>query len=260
MTPVIRALVVDDQPLARERLVQLLRAAPDVEIVGVCATGLEAVASIERDAPDVVFLDLQMPELDGLAVVERVGPSRMPLTVFVTAHDDYAVQAFEAQALDYLLKPFARPRFERALDRARDAIARRRDAAAATALSQLVARLRQPGPPVPSRLVVKSGGRVSFVERDAIDWVEAEGNYCRLHVGAEAFLVRETMHALLGQLGADRFARVHRSAIVQLTRVRELRIAGGGDYDAVLVSGERVPVSRAYRDALQERMTSVESR
>lgn len=256
----IRALVVDDQPLARERLVQLLRAAPDVEIVGVCATGLEAVASIGRDAPDVVFLDLQMPELDGLAVVERVGPSRMPLTVFVTAHDDYAVQAFEAEALDYLLKPFARPRFERALDRVRDAIVRRRDAAAAQALSQLVARLREPAPPATSRLVVKSGGRVSFVERDAIDWVEAHGNYCRLHVGAEAFLVRETMHALLGQLGAERFARVHRSAIVQLTRVRELRIAGGGDYDVVLASGDRVPVSRAYRDALQERLTGVESR
>ncbi len=260
MTPTIRALVVDDQPLARERLVQLLRMAPDVEIVGVCATGLEAVASIEHDAPDVVFLDMQMPELDGLAVVERVGPARMPLTVFVTAHDEYAVQAFEAQALDYLLKPFARPRFERALDRARDAIARRRDAAAISTHSPLGIQPRVPAPAASSRLVVKSGGRVSFVDRDAIDWVEADGNYCRLHVGAEAFLVRETMHGLLGQLGADRFARVHRSAIVQLTRVRELRIAGGGDYDAVLASGEHVPVSRAYRDTLQQRLARAEYR
>lgn len=257
MSVAIRAIVVDDQPLARERLLHLLAAEPDVEVVGVCANGLEAVAAIEARAPDLVFLDMQMPELDGLAVIERIGAARMPMTVFVTAYDDYAVQAFEAQAIDYLLKPFARPRFVRALDRARLAIGRRRDAASATALADLVARLRQPADPSSSRLVVKSGGRVSFLEREAIDWAHAEGNYVRVHAGADVYVVRETMQGLMGQLGEGHFARVHRSAIVNLRRVRELRIGGGGDYDALLTTGARVPVSRGYKDALQLRLASV---
>lgn len=256
MSAAIRALVVDDQPLARERLLHLLAAEPDVEVVGVCASGLEAVAAIDARAPDLVFLDIQMPEMDGLAVIERVGVARMPMTVFVTAYDDYAVQAFEAQAIDYLLKPFARPRFVRALDRARLAIVSRRDAASASALADLVARLRQPGTP-PPRLVVKSGGRVSFLERDAIDWVESEGNYVRLHAGADVYVVRETMTGLMGQLGEAHFARVHRSAIVNLRRVREIRIGAGGDYDALLTTGDRVPVSRAFRDALQTRLMAL---
>lgn len=260
MTGPIRAIVVDDQPLARERLVHLLAAEPDVDVVDVCATGLEAVASIVERRPDLVFLDMQMPELDGLAVIARVGPDRMPLTVFVTAYDSYAVQAFESQALDYLLKPFARPRFERALDRARHALARRREADTASALMGLVAQMRQRTPSPPARLVVKSGGRVSFVDRDAIDWAEAEGNYVRLHAGPERYVVRETMNALIGQLGDDHFVRVHRSAIVNLRRVREIRIGAGGDYDAVLTTGARVPVSRASREALQTRMASMLNR
>lgn len=253
----MRALVVDDQPLALERLVQLLRAAPDVEVAGACVNGLEAVAAVDSLRPDVVFLDMQMPGLDGLGVVARVGPTLMPPTVFVTAFDDYAVQAFEAQAVDYLLKPFARPRFEAALDRVRQTLARRREAAAAAALADIVARLGQTGAPEPSRLVVKRGGRVSFVDRDAIDWVEADGNYVRLYCGADSYLVRETMQALLGQLGDRHFARVHRSVIVNLRRVREIHVAAGGDYDALLANGQRVPVSRACRDLLQTRLAGL---
>jgi two-component system, LytTR family, response regulator len=255
--PPIRALVVDDQPVARERLVSLLAEEADVELVGTCATGVEAVRAIRRLAPNLVFLDMQMPELDGLAVVEAVGVDRMPLTVFVTAYDEYAVRAFDAQALDYLLKPFARPRFARAVARVRERLAGRERAALTGRLLQAVESMRERArPPVP-RLIVKSGGRVLFVDVPQIDWVEAEGNYARVHLaGGQQHLVRDTMTELLGRLGEDRFIRVHRSAIVNLGRVAELRLAAGGDYDVVLTSGTHVPLSRSFRDQLQARLAS----
>lgn len=249
----IRALVVDDQPMARERLLALLAAAGDIEVAGTCETGPEAVACIRRERPDLVFLDMQMPGLDGLGVVEAIGPDQMPVTIFVTAYDDYAVDAFEAQALDYLLKPFARERFDRALERARRAIADARLAASASQMTQLVAELRRPATNG-SRVLVRAGGRVSFVDVPAIDWVEAEGNYVRLHVGHQSHVIRETMADVLTRLAPAGFARVHRSAIVNVARVRELRVAGGGDYDAVLASGTLVPVSRSHREALEARL------
>jgi two-component system LytT family response regulator len=254
MTGRLRTLVVDDQPMARERLLSLLAMAGDVDVIGTCASGVEAVAFIRQHHPDLVFLDLQMPELDGLGVVEQVGVERMPVTIFVTAYDEYAVRAFDAQALDYLLKPFARPRFERALDRARKAIDESRRAATAGQLLQLVTELRRPVRPSGPRLMLRSGGRISFVDVAAIDWVEAEGNYARVHVGGDVHVVRETMTELLQRLGEGQFARVHRSAIVNLARVLELRVAAGGDYDVVLTTGTRVPLSRAARETLQARL------
>ena len=253
--PAIRALVVDDQPMARDRLVSLLALETDVEVVGVCAAGGEAVAAIRDAAPDLVFLDMQMPELDGLGVVEAVGVDRMPLTIFVTAFDEYAVRAFEAQAIDYLLKPFARPRFQQALERARRHLERHRQAELSGQLLSVVETLRARAVPGP-RLMVKAAGRIVFVDVESIDWVEAEGNYARLHAGSDSHLVRQTMAELLVRLGDDRFARIHRSRIVNVARISELRVAGGGDYDVVLQSGVRLGLSRGCRDALERRLAA----
>jgi two-component system LytT family response regulator len=212
------------------------------------------VVAIRARSPDLVFLDMQMPGLDGLGVVAAVGLERMPLTIFVTAYDTYAVQAFEAQAVDYLLKPFGRPRFARAVDRARERLRDRHRMALTGELDQTIEILHQRGRSEGPRLIVKAGGRVSFVDVWRIDWVEAEGNYARLHAGGEAHLVRGTMTEMLARLGQHGFARVHRSAIVNTARVVELRVAAGGDYDVVLTTGDRVPLSRSYREAVQARL------
>ena len=176
----LRVLIVDDQPMARERLVSLLRAELDVAPPLTAVSGADAVSQIQQASPDLVFLDLQMPELDGFGVIEAVGVARMPPTVFVTAYDDYAVRAFEVQALDYLLKPFGRSRFQAALQRARRHLERERSGALADRLTALLRTGRAPGEPV-ERLLVKTGGRVSFVDIDQIEWAEAEGNYARVH-------------------------------------------------------------------------------
>ena len=255
MTGVIRALVVDDQPMARARLVSLLGHEPDVEVIGTCAAGSEAVAAIQATGPDLVFLDMQMPELDGLAVVEAVGVERMPLTIFVTAYDEYAVRAFEAQAIDYLLKPFARPRFQQALERARRHLERQRRAALSEQLLSVVSALRGHAAPA-RRIMVKSSGRIVFVDLDGIDWAEAEGNYVRLHVGVESHLLRQTMAELQTTLGDDRFVRIHRSRLVNVARIDELRVHGGGDCDVILHTGVRLGVSRSARETLQQRLAT----
>jgi two-component system LytT family response regulator len=250
----IRVLVADDQPMARERLVSLLAAEPDVEVAGVAASGQEAVEQIRQSCPDLVFLDLQMPGMDGFKVIEAIGVDRMPLTVFVTAYDEYAVRAFDVQALDYLLKPFGRHRFQSALDRARRHVARERRGEMAERLTQLLRGGRSPQSSGGDRLLIKSGGRVSFVDVDQIDWVEAEGNYVRIHAGDQVHVMRETMHRLVERIGPHRFFRTHRSRIVNIDRVKELLIAGGGDYQVVLHDGTKIGLSRLYRDALQEQL------
>lgn len=249
----IRVLVADDQPMARERLVSLLSAEPGIEVAGTAATGSEAIECIRRKMPDLVFLDLQMPGMDGFGVIEAIGVDHMPLTVFVTAYDEYAVRAFEVQALDYLLKPFGRQRFQSALAKARRHLERERQGEMAGRLAELL-QLRRPSESR-ERILVKSGGRVSFVEVDSIDWVEAEGNYVRLHAGDQVHLMRETMNGLIERIGAQRFFRIHRSRIVNVNKVKELLIAGGGDYQVVLFDGTRLGLSRLYRDALQEQLT-----
>ena len=251
---IIRVLVADDQPMARERLVSLLAAEPGVQVAATAASGPEAVESIRQSAPDLVFLDLQMPGMDGFKVIEAIGVDRMPATVFVTAYDEYAVRAFEVQALDYLLKPFGRQRFQSALARARRHLERERQGEMAGRLAELLRSGRQDSGG--ERLLVKSGGRVSFVDVEAIDWVEAEGNYVRVYAGDQVHLIRETMGALIEKIGPHRFSRIHRSRIVNIKRVKELLIAGGGDYQVVLWDGTRLGLSRLYRDALQEQLTN----
>ncbi len=249
----IRVLVADDQPMARDRLVALLAVEPGFELAGTASSGEEAIEQIRRAAPDLVFLDLQMPGTDGFGVIEAIGVDRMPATVFVTAYDEYAVRAFEVQALDYLLKPFGRQRFQAALDRARKHLSREKQGEMADRLAALLRTGRQP-PAGPERLLVKAGGRVSFVDLEQIDWVEAEGNYVRLYAGEQVHLMRETMSGLIERIGSTQFFRIHRSRIVNVKRVKELLIAGGGDYHVVLWNGTRLGLSRLYRDALQEQM------
>jgi two-component system LytT family response regulator len=249
----LRAIVVDDAPVARERLEELLEEEPDVDLVATCATGRQAVAAIEAKRPDLVFLDLQLPEMDGFGVIEAVGVDRMPPVIFVTAYDQFALKAFDVHALDYLLKPFSRPRFRRAMDRARAHVQQIRARAAA-----------EPAPPPPNgvvsgardeeRLRIRSGARVLYVAADRIDWIEADGNYVKLHVGDECHLQRDTMERTLDRLGRDRFVRVHRGHAVNLSRVKELRTLGRGQYEIVLHSGVRLELSRLYRGGLQARL------
>ena len=246
----IRTVVADDQPMARERLTALLAQQPDIDVVATCASGVEAVDAIQAYRPDLVFLDMQMPELDGFGVIDAVGVERMPPVVFVTAYDAFALRAFEVHALDYLLKPFGRERFEQALERARRHLERQRAGDLASRLMALVEDVR-PARSRPERLMVRSGARVVFVDVEQVDWVEAEGNYVRLHTAADSHLVRDTMQAMQRRLGPQ-FVRIHRSRIANLARVRELRLASSGEYEAVLHTGAKLGVGRLYRDTLQE--------
>jgi len=271
----IRALIVDDEPLARERLRSLLQDESDIELSGEFENGTKAVDAIRRDAPDLLFLDVQMPELDGFGVLQAIGPDRVPAVIFVTAYDEYALRAFDANATDYLLKPFDQERFRRSLDRARSHLQMGRAGNVNDKLQSLMrylnidptqlSQLPQPPSGVPQtgtsqgnghsaqsdRLVVKSGGRVYFLKTDEIDWVEAAGNYVRLHVSKDSHLLRETMNGIETKLDTRRFMRIHRSTIVNLERIKELQPWFHGDYVVLLRDGTRLTLSRGYRDKLQ---------
>jgi two-component system LytT family response regulator len=249
----IRTLIVDDEPLARERLAGLLANEPDVEIVAQCRDGEEAVTAIVDHEPDLVFLDVQMPQMNGFEVIEAVGGDRMPLVIFVTAYDQHALRAFQVRALDYLLKPFDRERFNDALERARRQVEREETGDLGRRLLALVKDLRRDQPRA-ERLVVKSGGRLFFLRADEIDWVEAAGNYVRLHVGTTSHLLRETMNAIESRLDPEKFFRIHRSRIVNMERIQELQPWLNGEYAVLLRTGTRLTLSRGYREKLQERL------
>ena len=255
----LRVAVVDDEPLARERITGLLQAHQDVEVVAQCQDGARAVTSIRQTEPDLVFLDVQMPGLTGFDVLQRLGGDRLPMVIFVTAYDKYALKAFEVHALDYLLKPFDRERFDQALQRARQEVDRDTTGDLGRRLLALVQDLKPPAIPAGTapradRLVVKSGGRVFFVRTDEIDWIEAEGNYVRLHVGQTSHLFRETMTALESKLDSRTFFRIHRSRIVNMERIQELQPWFNGEYRVVLRNGTTLTLSRGYREKLQERL------
>ena len=248
-----RVLIADDEPLARERLRMLLSSEDWVQIVAECQDGRETVSAIQKLQPDLVFLDVQMPGASGFDVIEGVGAARMPPVIFVTAYDRYALRAFDVHALDYLLKPFDRERFQQALGRARQQLERNSNGELERRLLQLVQDLR-PIPQHLERFVIKSGGRVFFVRADEIDWIEAAGNYVKLHVGTESHLFRETMNALEAQLDPDVFFRIHRSHIVNIERIKELQPWFNGEYVVFLRSGTRLTLSRGYREQLQDRI------
>jgi two-component system LytT family response regulator len=243
----LRALVVDDEAPARRRIRRLLLAEPEVAVAGECGDGDTALAMIARERPDLVFLDVQMPERDGFGVVKAIPPAGMPAILFVTGHDRYALRAFEVHAVDYLLKPFTGERFRTALARARERIARRVPDAA---LGRLAAELRNP-PGYLSRLAVRTGGRTVVVALAGVDWMEAADNYVRLHAGTREYLVRETLASLEAQIDPARFARIHRSVVVQIDRVAEVRPATHGDAEVTLRDGTRLAASRTWRERLQ---------
>jgi two-component system LytT family response regulator len=250
----IRTLVVDDETLARERVLSLLQQEVDVEVVGECSDGGQAVTAIQAQSPDLVFLDVQMPGCDGFEVLKHISPDRMPTVIFVTAYDEYALRAFEVHALDYLLKPFGKDRFQDTLRHAREALEGRRAGDLGRRLLAMVHDIKQPEPQRVERLVVKSGGRVFFLRTDEIDWIEAAGNYVRLHLGPESHLFRETMNRMETRLDGRRFARIHRSRIVNTDRIKELQPWFNGDYVVILRDGTRLTLSRGYREKLQEKL------
>jgi len=234
----MKALVVDDEELARRNVTVLLRNDPDVESIVECESGAEAIETIRRWQPDLVFLDVQMPECDGFDVLELLGTDVPRIVIFVTAYDEYALRAFEAGALDYLMKPFDDARFRRALHRAKERLGHRGTVE----------------PSQPKRLAVKTPGRLLFVNVADVDWVEAANYYACLHVGKETHIIRRTLAELEGDLGEEAFIRIHRSIIVNVDRIQGLELQSGGEYEVVLKSKARLKLSRRYRKRLQERM------
>jgi two-component system LytT family response regulator len=249
----IRTLVVDDEKPARTRLLELLQREPDIEVVGEARDGREAIELVLAHAPHLMFLDIQMPDLDGFRVLEAIGPQPLPVTIFVTAYDRYAIQAFEAHALDYLLKPYSDQRFEAALRRVCEFIRSRSN----TELNARMAGLleERAGTDVSSgfldRLVLKAGGRVTFLDVCEVDWIEACGVYVNLHVGQKTHLYRSSVAHLLQRLDPKRFVRVHRSAAVNADRIQELQPRSHGDYTVVLKGGTELIMSRGYRSQFE---------
>ena len=248
----IRALIVDDERLARERLRQLLKDEPEIEIAGECSNGSEAVAAIRELRPALVFLDIQMPELDGFEVLKSIETEKPPVIVFVTAYDEFAVKAFEIHAADYLLKPFNRERFQTALRRALERVAHRGDGALQEASGELFLTELGSASNRRDRLIVKSGGRIAWVQPEEIFWIEAADNYVELHLAEKSHLLRETLNAIEGRLPPGQFVRISRSAIVNKLHVRELQRLFYGGYAVILQNGAKLTLSRRYRDKLKD--------
>jgi two-component system, LytTR family, response regulator len=233
----MQVLVVDDEEWARRNVTALLRRDPEIESIAECSSGVEAIETIRKSKPQVVFLDVQMPECDGFDVLEMLGNDLPPVIIFVTAYDQYALRAFEAGALDYLLKPFDDARFHRALQRAKDRLAN-------------YTRVQKPAP----RLIVKTPGQLLFLNPADVDWIEAAGYYACLHVGNSTHILRRTLLELERDLGEEQFIRIHRSIIVNLDRIGALELHDSGEYEVVLKSKVRLRLSRRYRKRLQERI------
>src|SRR6266705_6046678 len=246
----IRTLIVDDQLMARELLRRMLKAEGDIEIVGMPASGPEAVAAINTLAPDLVFLDVRMPELDGFGVLAQIDAARMPIIIFVTANDDFALRAFDVHALDYLVKPCTMDRFQTALSRARNQIHRKQAGEIQRRLTALLEDLKEQ-PKLAERLPVKSEGRIIFVRLADVDWVEAADNYVKLHVGNESHMLRDTMTALETKLPSNRFLRISRSTMVNVEQIKELHPMFHGEYSVILRNGARLTLTRGYRDKLE---------
>lgn len=268
MNEKIRAIVVDDESLAREALLVMLRDDAEIEIVAECRNGREAVEIIREKSPDIVFLDIQMPEMDGFQVIAEVGTKNMPVTIFVTAFDKHALRAFEAHALDYLLKPFDYDRFESAARRAKTAVRQRQLGEISDSLLAVLQDLKsKTGEPTSKtddaksetaarkepydRVVIKSRGRIYFLKTEEIDWVEAAGDYLTLHSGDQTHLIRETVNDFHAKLDSRKFLRIHRSTIVNIERIKDIQPLFKGEYVITLNGGKRLKSSRGYRRELQ---------
>jgi two-component system, LytTR family, response regulator len=246
----LRAIVIDDEPLVRERLRSLLLDDGDVTIVAECGDGESAVAAIDRERPDVIFLDIQMPELDGFEVLEALDPEIVPAVVFVTAYDDYAIKAFDVHAVDYVLKPIEPARVQLALIRARQRVSSSEATSVDERLEALLDRIRDDRRR-PVRFVVRTGDTISFVRADDVDWIEADGNYARLHYAGRSSLVRSTIKSLVARLDPDRFVRVHRSMIVNADRIATMEPYFHGEYVIAMKDGAKLHSSRSYSEQLR---------
>lgn len=245
----IRALIVDDEPLAREKIRNLLSREPNVSVLGECANGEEALVAIRRDRPDAVFLDVQMPGLSGIQVLEKLGSDAPPAVVFVTAFDQFAVSAFEFHAVDYLLKPVDRERFKLAMERVAKRVASHKPDDLQAKIGAMIADMKA-GAKQPERIPIKNNGKILFVNISDIDWIASADNYVELHVGTHSYLLRETMNSISQRLPADHFVRVSRTAIVNVSRVQELQPLFHGEYSIHLKTGAKVTLSRSHRDQL----------
>jgi len=249
---VLRVGIADDEPLARERIRSFLANRPGYEIAVECSDGVEAAAAIRDDELDVLFLDVQMPDLDGFQAIEAAGDVSIPIIVFVTAFQDYAIRAFEVRAIDYLLKPFDRARFEETLKRVEDQLASRRKKNLAPEVAELLRELSGNGSSAYQlRFPVKSRGEIYFVRADDIDWIDAEGNYVALHAGGRTHLLRETIKSVESRLDPAKFVRVHRSAIINVDRLKKLQPYFHGEYVVTLHDGTTLTSSRTYSDRLR---------
>src|SRR5260370_5679475 len=251
MAAKIRVLIVDDESLARKFIRRMLKDDPEIEIVGECGNGKDAVTQIRKQDPDVVFLDVQMPEMDGFSVLEAVGLERLPEIVFTTAYEQYAIRAFELHALDYLLKPFDQARFRDAMRHAKERLHYRQLDDGRLQISALLENVKRRSKYL-DRLIVKAGGRIRFVKTDDISWIEADDKYVHLHIGQSAQMVRQTLGAMETQLDPTKFFRIHRSAIVNIERIQELQPMFGGEHAVVMEDGTRLTLSRKYKDKLFE--------
>lgn len=253
--PAIKVVIVDDEALAREKLLEFLSAEENVEIVGVCASGIDAVGCIEQRGPDLLFLDIQMSTFDGFSVLEALRSNhveRLPITIFTTAHDQYAIQAFENHALDYLLKPFSRDRFRKSLQRAREHLQTNLSGEVGLKVASLLSAFK-PAPRFLQRLVFKSNGRFVFLKAKEIRWIGAEGNYLRIHTANGSHLLRETMGRMEEKLDPEMFLRVHRSTMVNVSYIKELQPwFNNGESTVVLVDGTKLALSRGYRSRIDE--------
>jgi two-component system LytT family response regulator len=251
----IRVLLSDDEALARERLRSMLEAEADMEVVAECADGKSAIATIKREKPDLVFLDIQMPEVDGFGVVSALRNGNMPLTIFVTAYDRYAMKAFEVHALDYLLKPVSQERLKEALDHAR----RQLQQPASEGMFQkrvleMLGEMDSRHQNAPQRIVIKADGEIVCLKPQEIDWAESAGNYVCLHVGPATHILRETITSLENRLGQNQFLRVHRSTLVNVDRIKTLRPSLYGDYSILLRDGTKLTLSRGFRETVLKRL------
>jgi two-component system LytT family response regulator len=261
----IRTLIIDDEPIARQTIYLLLKDDREIEIIGECVNGIEAVKAVKRQQPDLIFLDIQMPEMNGFDVLEEIGVEEMPAIVFVTAYDQYALRAFEVSALDYLLKPFTDKRFEKALTRAKAQVKERGVKELSQQLITLLENYQDTGKQSRQakrrgeceylmRLLIKSAGRVFFLKVDEIDWIEADNYYVQLHVGRRSHLLRETMNELERKLDPGKFLRIHRSTIVNVESVKEMQPHLNGDYLVILHDGTELKLSRSRRERIQSRL------
>jgi two-component system LytT family response regulator len=249
IVPTIRTVIADDENLARKKLRVLLNAEYGVNVVAECKDGKQAIAAVEAHKPDLLLLDIQMPDLDGFQVQERIPADQMPVVIFTTAYDQYAIRAFETNALDYLLKPFNQERLHRALERVKAELLKSHEHSVKARILDLLGKTK-PEPAQLRRLVIRTGGRVVFLDLDEVDWIEAAANYVKLHVGKESYLLREGIGHIACKLDPERFVRIHRSSIVNVSRIRELQPCDSGEYIAVLRDGKELSCSRGCRPQL----------